>query len=204
MDVISDRLAKQYPEFDHGVTAEVKPLHDFAVQNVRQSLLVLLAAVGFVLLIACANVANLLLARASAASRRSRSARRSARAARGSRASCSSKAWLLALAGGAAGLLLAFWTVPLLAALAGANTPAAAAIAIDPTALAFTIAVSIATGFVFGLAPGAADHARRRRGGDQRRRPWSRAPAPATIACDRCSSWPRWRWRRCCWSARGC
>ena len=64
MDLISDRLAKQYPEFDQGVSADVKPLHDYAVQNVRQSLVLLAGAVGFVLLIACANVANLVLVRA--------------------------------------------------------------------------------------------------------------------------------------------
>src|SRR3984893_12511319 len=64
MDVISDRLATQYPDYDHGVSAEVKPLHDYAVQNVRQSLGVLVAAVGFLLLIARATVTDLLLARA--------------------------------------------------------------------------------------------------------------------------------------------
>ncbi|HXI30182.1 MAG TPA: ABC transporter permease, partial [Vicinamibacterales bacterium] len=153
MDVVSDRLAKQYPEFDHGVTAEVKPLGEFAVQNVRQSLLVLAAAVGFVLLIACANVANLLLARA--VGRQKEIAIRTAIGATRLRIAVQllTESVVLGVAGGGVGLLLAFWTVPLLAALAGANTPGAGAIAIDPIALAYTLAVSIATGFVFGLAP---------------------------------------------------
>jgi putative ABC transport system permease protein len=155
MDVISDRLAKQYPEFNHGVTAEAKPFHDFVVQNVRQSLLVLAAAVAFVLLIACANVANLLLARA--VGRQKEIAIRTAIGATRLRiaAQLLTESVVLALAGGAVGLLLAFWTVPLLAALAGANTPAAAAITLDPAALAFTIVMSILTGVVFGLAPAA-------------------------------------------------
>ena len=153
MDVVSDRLAKQYPEFDHGVTAEVKPLGEFAVQNVRQSLLVLAAAVGFVLLIACANVANLLLARA--VGRQKEIAIRTAIGATRLRIAVQllTESVVLGVAGGAVGLLLAFWMVPLLAALAGANTPGAGAIAIDPIALVYTLAVSIATGFVFGLAP---------------------------------------------------
>jgi putative ABC transport system permease protein len=153
MDLISERLARQYPEFNHGVTVEVKPLHDYAVQNVRQSLLVLVAAVGFVLLIACANVANLLLARA--VGRQREIAIRTAIGASRLRiaAQLIVESVVLAVAGGAAGLLLAFWTVPLLAALAGASTPGTGAIGIDPIALAFTLVVSIATGLMFGLAP---------------------------------------------------
>ena len=153
MDVISDRLAKQYPEFNHGVAADVKPLHDFAVQNVRQSLLVLVAAVGFVLLIACSNVANLLLARA--VGRQKEMAIRTAIGASRGRIAMQMlvESVLLAACGGLAGLLLATWAVPLLATLAGANAPGAGAIGIDPTALGFTIAISIATGLVFGLAP---------------------------------------------------
>ena len=153
MDLIADRLAQQYPTFNHGVTAQVTPLHDFAVQNVRQSLLILVAAVGFVLLIACANVANLLLARA--VGRQKEIAIRTAIGA--SRARIATQliveSLLLAVMGGAAGLLLAIWSVPLLARLAGPNAPASGAIQIDPTTLAFTTVVSLVTGLLFGLVP---------------------------------------------------
>jgi putative ABC transport system permease protein len=153
MDVITERLAAAYPEFNRGVSAEVKPLHDYAVQNVRQSLLVLVGAVGFVLLIACANVANLLLARA--VGRQREIAIRTAIGASRARiaAQLLTESMVLAAAGGAAGLLLAFWSVPLLAELAGGGAAPAAPIGIDPAALAFTLIVSIATGFGFGLVP---------------------------------------------------
>jgi putative ABC transport system permease protein len=153
MDVVSNQLAAQYPNFNHGVAAQVQPLHDFAVQNVRQSLLVLVAAVGFVLLIACANVANLLLARA--IGRQKEIAIRSAIGASRGRiaAQLLMESVLLAALGGTAGLILAIWSVPLLAQLAGPNAPAAGTIQLDRSALGFTIFVSVATGFLFGLAP---------------------------------------------------
>jgi putative ABC transport system permease protein len=153
MKVVSDRLGKDYPTFNRNLSADVRPLQEFAVQNVRQSLLVLAAAVGFVLLVACANVANLLLARA--VGRQKEIAIRTAIGASRTRliTQLIIESVVLSVTGGAAGLILATWSVPLLARLAGSNSPAVGVIGVDRAALAFTAAVSLATGLLFGLIP---------------------------------------------------
>jgi putative ABC transport system permease protein len=155
MDVVSARLEQQYPAYNHGVRAQVQGLHDYAVQNIRQSVLVLAAAVGFVLLISCANVANLLLARA--VGRQKEMAIRTAIGA--SRARVASQLFVecvvLALAGGVVGMAFAVRSVPLLASLAGAGAPGAGPIALDSSVVVFATGVSLATGFLFGLAPAA-------------------------------------------------
>src|SRR5207302_1078664 len=153
MRVISDRLARAYPEFVQGVSADVVPLHAYIVQTVRHSLLVLMAAVGFVLLIACANVANLLLARA--VGRQREIAIRSALGASRGRivVELMVESLAIAVAGGGAGLLVALWTAPLLGALASTNGTAGSQIGIDLTVLLFTVAIALTTGIVFGLAP---------------------------------------------------
>jgi putative ABC transport system permease protein len=138
---------------DRTFTISVVPLRDQVVGDVRRAVLVLLGSVALVLLIACANVANLLLTRASG--RQKEVAIRTALGAswRQVVGQMLTESVLLGLLGGAAGLLLAHASLGMVRALNPGNIPRLEAIRIDPTVLAFTFGVSLLTGVIFGLAP---------------------------------------------------
>jgi predicted permease len=153
LDVIQDRLRKDFPDDEKYRAVRVAPLLDQIVQDMRPAILILLGAVGCVLLVACANVANLLLARASG--RRREIAIRSALGANRWRVvrQVLTESLLLSLVGGAAGLLLAWWGNALLVHYGPQDVPRLGESHLDLWVFAFAVGVSLVTGFLFGLVP---------------------------------------------------
>jgi predicted permease len=156
LNVVTRRLEQQFPDIyppSRAFSLSVRPLLEQVVGDVRPALLVLLGAVGFVLLIACANVANLLLARATV-----REKELAIRAAIGAGRwrivrQLLTESVVLSCAGGAFGLLVAYWGLDGLRALDPGNIPRLQNVALDGRVLSFTFGVAVLTGVLFGLAP---------------------------------------------------
>jgi predicted permease len=153
METITARLRQQYPDTNNRRFNRVIALHTQLVGETRPMLLMLFGAVSFVLLIACANVANLLLA--SAATRQKEMAIRTALGASRLRVirQLLTESLMLAFAGGAIGLLLALWGVALITKLLPQDFPRLGEINLDWRVLGFTLVASVLTGILFGLAP---------------------------------------------------
>jgi putative ABC transport system permease protein len=153
LDIIARRLASQYPVTNAGFSAKLEPLHNVLIGNVRPAFVVLIGAVALVLLIACANIASLLLARNTV--RRREIAIRTALGAGRSRLirQLLTESLVLALAGGAAGVLLANGGVELLKQLGPQSLPRLDEVSLNGVVLAFTFVIAIFTGVLFGLGP---------------------------------------------------
>jgi putative ABC transport system permease protein len=153
MDTIANRLAELYPDDNEGRGVTLTTIREDAVGEIRPALLVLFGAVGFVLLIACGNVANLLLARG--ASRQKEMAIRTALGASRFRLirQLLTESIVLAIAGGALGILLALWGINALVLLIPADITPTKGIQIDTVVFGFTLALSLITGLVFGIVP---------------------------------------------------
>ncbi|HEY6399958.1 MAG TPA: ABC transporter permease, partial [Blastocatellia bacterium] len=153
LTALKQRLQPLYPKDKEDWAVKVAPLHEHITGRVKLTLLTLMGAVGFVLLIACANVANLLLAKA--ASRQQEMAVRAAMGASRWRVirQMLMESSLLGLLGGALGVGLAFWGVQALSNWSGGDLPRANEVVIDGRALAFSLLVSVGAGLLFGLVP---------------------------------------------------
>lgn len=153
LNAIAERLAQQFPNTNQSWRIGVKSLHEEIVGNSRTSLLVLFGAVFFVLLIACVNVANLLLARATAREREM-AVRSAVGAGRGRIVrQLLTESLLLALISSALGILLAQWAIEALSLLGPEQLPRLQAVSLDGRILLFTLGLMLLTGVLFGLAP---------------------------------------------------
>ena len=195
MDQITASLAAETPRWFTDRVAKVEPLHEFVTRGVRTWMVMLLGAVAFVLLIACVNLANLMLVRATARTREL-----------GIRAALGASRWdlsrvllleslILSLAGAALGAAVAWWGVDLLRAAMPEEVPRAATIAVDLRVLAATGMLAILTGIGFGLAPVAAVLTSDRGDCAQSKRALDDCQQLGRRCFARRSSLRRWRWR---------